>query len=63
MAKMTVHEVLVKINDVRLLTSPPNTGETKEIGIDQITVADAILLALQERLLNDYGDDPQSTTL
>lgn len=60
---MTVHEVLTSINDIRSLTCPPSVGEgPKEIGIDQTIEADAKLLALQERLLNDYGKDPQTTT-
>lgn len=59
----TVHDVLTAINDIRKLTSPPITGETKTIGIDQLIEADNKLLDLQERLLDDYGDKPQSTTL
>lgn len=60
---MTVHDVLTAINDIRKLTCPPATGETKTIGIDQVVEADAKLLDLQERLLDDYGDKPQSTIL
>ena len=61
--KITVHDVLTRINDIRKLTSPPDLGETKQIGIDQIVEADGMLLDLQERLLDDYGHDPQTTTL
>jgi hypothetical protein len=63
MPKMTALEVLNKINEVRALTSPPGEGETKEIGIDQITEADAMLLQLQERLLEDYGNSDQAAEL
>lgn len=60
MAKMTVHQVLTKINEIRKHTSPPGKGETVVRGIDQITAADALLLDLQEKLLDDYGDQLQS---
>lgn len=63
MAKITAHEVLQALNKIRLLTSPPDAGETKVLDIDTITEADQQLLTLQERLLGDYGNDPQSATL
>lgn len=60
MAKMTVHQILEAISDVRKLTSPPDAGETKTVGIDQVVEADQKLLDLQERLLDDYGLDLQT---
>lgn len=48
-SKMTVLAVLTAINDIRKLT--PGLIE-----------ADNKLLDLQERLLNDYGNDPQTKT-
>lgn len=60
---VTVHEVLEAINNIRLLTSPPNIGERKVLDITTIVEADNQLLDLQERLLRDYGDASQTTTL
>lgn len=59
---ITIYEVLTAINNVRLLTSPPNVGETKVLDITTIVEADNQLLDLQERIMNDYGDGPQSET-
>jgi catechol 2,3-dioxygenase-like lactoylglutathione lyase family enzyme len=58
--RITPHQVLEAINDARVFTCPPNTGEIVERGIDQIIAADTILLHIQERLLDAYGSQPQS---
>lgn len=58
--RVTLHQVLEAINDARMFTCPPKTGESVERGIDQIIAADTILLHIQERLLDAYGNEPQS---
>jgi len=62
MSKITAHEILTAISDVRKHTCPP-TGKVVARGIDEIVVADSLLLDLQERILDAYGNEPQDTTL
>ena len=58
MPKMTVHEVLTAISAIRNITVKRQTLTKSEL-----LEVDAKLLDLQERLLDDYGNEPQSTTL
>lgn len=61
--KLTIHDVLLKINEIRKLTAPPLEGPPpKVVRVDKVLEADALLLDLQERLLDDYGNGPQSET-
>jgi hypothetical protein len=53
---------LAEIEKIRKLTSAPNVGETKQIGIDQVIQVDNALIGLNDRLLNDYGHMSQSVT-
>jgi len=60
MAAITAHEILKQINEARRHTAPPGT-KPKSFSIDDLVEADKILLALQERILDDLGLRPQGT--
>lgn len=58
--KITLHDILIKINEIRTkYTAPPAGSEVVRRGIDEITAVDAELLDLQERILDDHGNEPQ----
>lgn len=49
------NDVLVRINEMRKHTAPEVTVR----GIDEIMTVDALLLDLQEKILDDHGHEPQ----
>lgn len=60
MSRITAHEILTKINVARLgLRLKDGSGRVHAAVVD----VDAVLLDLQEKLLDDYGNEPQTREL
>jgi hypothetical protein len=58
---ITFHDVLTAINEIRRTYTAPPTGAEMAASrrIDVIASVDAMLLDLQERILDAHGDKPQ----
>lgn len=61
--QMTAFQIISAVEEMRKLTCPPSEGKVVERGIDQIVEVDRLLLDLQEKLLDAFGNDSQTAPL